>query len=271
MDDFKPVYQGTQPTQAPPQQQMELVSANVEVMGGPLPMELQANLELAKVTQDGAVMAVIQRGAQLQQFLQFKRIENQAQYDQAIDAFNAAKEAVQQCEALRHQSVDFQTKVVALKNAFFKTIRDGIERSKQHLGQLIDVKKQADLAVAKARAEEAARLLNESGAGVNGVPIVQQDGVGVVQMQPPPVEVPGNVVSSARGAKVHTRTDTEFEVIDLVKFLKVCVSAGERNKWLSDHVGEFIEVKVSVVKKLAAENKKRKIDGVRIEQVTKTV
>ena len=231
-------------------------------------LELKASMEVAKVAGNPALLGLIKRSTQLAQWKNFKLIENQVQYDQAIDAFNEAKSILKDAEDLRHGVVDFPTKVVSLVNALFKSVRSGVEGCKGHIGGIINVKKQADAAAAQRAADAAAAVMEKE-----QVPQVVEDATGqsVVQFEPPPVEVPSNVVESAKGAKVHTRTDTVVEITDLVEFLKAVVSRNKRNVWLNENAGELVGVNLSVLKKLIAENNKKSVPGVAIRKETRTV
>lgn len=231
-------------------------------------MEVKANLELAKATQDGRLLKILQQATMLKQLQQFKKIMDKTQYDQAIDAFKLSGELVNELEKIRHEYVDFPTLVTKLINQFFKTIRDGLQASKEHLGRIIDTKKQEDEAAA-ARIQKEQQEKIEAGEPV----VVEKDGVEVVQLTPDFVttEAPGNVITSTRGAQVQTRKDLGIELEDLTEFLKVCVSKNQRNKWLSDHVEEVIEVKLTPLKKLIKENKKKSVPGLKLDQIRRTV
>ena len=233
----------------------------------PQSLELKASMEVAKVAGNPALLGLIGRSTQLAQWKNFKLIENQVQYDQAIDAFSATKIVLKELEDLRHGVVDFPTKVVSLVNGLFKSVRDGVEKSKVHIGGIINVKKQSDAAAAQ-RAADAAAL-----AAVDQTPqvVTNVSGENVVEFEPPPIQVPSNVVESAKGAKVHTRTDTEVSITNLELFLKAVVSKNKRNLWLSENAAGLVNVNLTVLKKLIAENGKKKVDGVSIEKVERTV
>ena len=227
----------------------------------------QANVQFAQVAADQRLLNLMQASAQLQLFQQFKVIETQAQYDQAIDAFTAAKGKIKELEDLRKGVVAVPTKFVQMVNNLFKQIRDGISRSKDHLGDIIDAKKQKDLQAAELAAKEAAEKVKE------GEPeVVEEDGVGVVQMgegeQTPP---PSNVIKSAKGAKVHTRKDILVEVVDIPLFLKTLSSKNKRYGWFTEKADDLVEVKLGVLKQLVKDNRQKKIPGVKVKEITKTV
>jgi len=228
---------------------------------------IQANAQFAQVAADQRLLSLMQASAQLQLFQQFKKIETQAQYDQAIDAFTAAKEKIKDLEDLRKSVVAVPTKFVQMVNNLFRQIRGGIEKSKEHLGDIIDAKKQMDLQAAELAAKEASEKIKE------GEPeVVEEDGVGTVQMgeggQTPP---PSNVVESARGAKVHTRKDILVEVVDLKLFLKTLSSKNKRYEWFTEKADDLIDVKLGVLKQLVKDNRQKKIPGVKFKDITKTV
>ncbi len=225
--------------------------------------ELAANLELAKATMDSRIGQILQLGNTLKQLEKFQRIENQQQYDQAIDAFNALKEAINQTEDIRHQYVDFPTQVTKLINGFFKQIRDGLEKTKNHIGRIIQVKKDEDTAAAQ-------RALEESQAKTDAEGAIVPDGDGEIKFEPE-TQVPTNVVSSERGAKVHSRSDIHVEIVDLDEFLKACVSKNKRNLWLSENVSQIIDVKMAALRGLIKENKKKVVPGLEVRTISKVV
>jgi len=235
----------------------------------------QATIEFAKVAGDQRLIVLMQQSAQLSLFLPFKKIETLEQYDQAIDAFTASKKTIKDLETLRHSAVDYPTKLVKMINGLFKQIRDGIERSKNHLGLIINAKKQADDALAKAAEIEAeAKRQAAIDAGVPVIPEVIDagDGVGEVQMEGNVIPViPSNTVESARGAKVHTRKDIEVEVVDLKLFLKTLASKNQRYEWFTDEAESLIEVKIGPLKALHKANSAKKIPGLLFKTVTKTI
>jgi hypothetical protein len=251
MDDFVPM-NGTVsvPQVAPPAQ---------------LTVDQRAATEFVKVAGDQRLIGLMLKSAQMQVYLRHPRIENQAQYDQAIDAFDAAKKVIKDAEDLRHEWVDLPTKLVSMINETFKkNVKDPIEVVKAHLGRMIDVKKGEDAAAAQRIQQQQVEL------AASGQPVVGEDGrvqVGAVEVQ-----TPGNVVSSARGAKVHSRTETIVTITDLTAFLKIVCGTNKRFDWLQAHLDELVEVKIGVLKRLILEKGKVKsIPGVEIEKGTKTV
>lgn len=239
MDDFTPAVQQAEPN-----------------------TDMLAAGKLAEVAGDQRFIAICQQSAQLSVFQQFKTIETPEQYDQAIDAFDASKKAVKDLEALRHTVVDYPTKFIKLVNGLFKQIRDGLEVSKKHLGVIINSKKAAD--------EEAAQAaIEEQKDQTDGEAIVNEDGV--VQMGDEPILPPSNTVESARGAKVHTRKDIEVEIEDMTAFLKALVSKNARYGWFVSVKEELIEVKIGALKRLIKDNGGKKIPGVKVTKVTKTI
>ena len=228
---------------------------------------MQANVALAETTTDVRVTNILQLSTKLRQLQQFKRITDQTQYDQAIDAFNLTRDKIKEIDAIRHEHVDLETMTVKLKNQFFKSIKDDLERTKAHLGGIIDKKKREDGEAAE-RAQDEAKAKIESGETV----VVEKDGVGEVVFDlSETVSPPENVVTSSRGASVQTRTDLGVEVTDLTEFLKTCVSKNKRNLWLSGNVAQFIEIKLTPLKALIKENKKASVPGLTLEQTRRTV
>jgi len=241
----------------------EFIPNGVDTGGNTLmPVEVRASMELVKVTQDARMLGVIQAATRLAQLRQFGKIETQEQYDQAIDAFSAVKEALKTAEFIRHEYVDFPTTVVKLTNDFFRSVKDNLESTKAHLSQIIQAKKSADEAAAKRATEELA--------GMGPVVKTGSDGVTTVEIEPN-IEIPKNVVMSAKGAKVHTRRDTVVKVVDLRAFLKAAMSKSTRNIWLNEGIEELVEVKVGVLKRLIIENKRSKVPGVVVEVEEKAV
>jgi len=229
--------------------------------------EMEANLELAKAASDTRLLNLIQSASVLKQLKQFARIETQQQYDQAIDAFNSTKELVKDVEKIRHEYVDFPTSVAKLINGFFKPIRDGIESTKDHLGKIIDAKKRVDFDAAKALAKQQREKAAEIGEPVT---VETSDGVREIVIGAD-VLPPNNVVSSAKGAKVHTRIGKEVKIVDLVAFLKACVSKAERNQWLAEHVESLVTVNESALLSLIKEGGKKKVPGVELVETSRTV
>jgi len=219
-------------------------------------------MELARVTADSRLLRIIQTATTLKVLEQYKVIETQEQYDQAIDAFEALKQAIKDAEAIRKDAVAFPTRITQLINGFFKPIRDGIEKTKDHVGVLIQRKKSADAEAAQ-RAQEAA----VAQAQATGEAAVVD---GVVQFDDT-VPVPGNVVESAKGAKVHTRTHDTLEITDLVVFLKACISKSPRYSYLAGNINEIVAVNTGLVLKIAKEKKVKKVPGCEIVLVSKVV
>jgi post-segregation antitoxin (ccd killing protein) len=243
-----------------------------EIIDAPQPqsLELRASLEVGKVASNPALLGLIARSTQLAQWKNFKLIENQVQYDQAIDAFAQAKGVLKELEVLRLSVVGFPTKVVSLINALFKSVRDGVEGYKGHIGGIINVKKQADAAAAK----RAADIVAASAALVADQPpqvVESAGGESVVQFEPAPIVVPGNVVESLKGAKVHTRVDTEVTITNMEALLKVIVSKSKRNAWLNENLEALVTVNRGVLKKLIVDNEKQKVNGIVIDKVRTTV
>jgi len=225
-------------------------------------LETRASQELAKVLQDGRVLQLMQYTATLHQLLPVTAIENQSQYDQVIDAFDSAKKLINLVEERRVEFVGFPTKVVKLINDMFKQIKGNVAIAKDHFGALIEAKKQFDAAVFKRAHEEA---------GPQEPHVIEgEDGVGVVDFDNTPPE-PSNVVTSARGAKTHSRSDIEVTIIDPVALLKVIVSKNKRYADINAAVGELVEIKIGPLKRLIKEGKRRSLPGVKIEQTSKTV
>lgn len=235
--------------------------------GQELSIEVKASLELVKVTQDAVLLQMISQATQLQQLRQFHKIETQAQYDQAIDAFDACKKLIAEWEAKRHWFVDYPTKVVDLINGFFRTVKDGMTATKTHLGKLIDARKLQDIEAAN-RAQVAT---NEAAAAQITTGEPPENGMGIVQLEPTPVQMPSNVVTSARGAKVHTRKDTVLQMKDLQEFLKACTSKSARNLWLSENAEKLVVVNLAALKQLMKENEKKVVPGIEVVEERKVI
>lgn len=233
----------------------------------PMSLELKASAEVARASMDTRVSEILQLSTKLRQLQQFKKILNQQQLDQAINAFNVAKDKLKELDSIRHEYVDLPTMIVKLINQFFKSIRDDLDRSKTHLGKIIAKKAEEDRAEEQKKQEEAARKL-EAGELVT----VEKDGVETVvfdqeQVTPPP----GGVVTSSRGASVKTKQDIVVEIKDLQEFLKTCVSKNKRNTWLSENVEKILEVKLFPLKQLIKDNKKTAVPGLIIRKEGKVV
>lgn len=229
----------------------------------PIPLDMLANQELTKVLADGRVLQLMQYTATLHQLLPMTVIENQSQYDQVIDAFDSAKKLINLVEERRVEFVGFPTKVVKLINDLFKQMKGNVEIAKNHFGALIEAKKQFDAAIyARSQAD-----------GVTKEPqiVPSSEGVGKVDFGGESISPPSNVVSSAKGAKTHSRGDIEVTIIDLEAFLKVVVSKNKRYAEFNAAIGELVEVKIGPLKKLIKDGKKRTVPGVKIEATSKTV
>lgn len=237
-------------------------SAGDTPAAAPVPLDVLANQELAKVMQDGRVTQLMTFTATLHQLLPVTVIENQSQYDQVIDAFDSAKKLLKLIEERRVEIVGFPTKVVSLINDLFRQLRIGVEIAKTHFGALIEAKKQFD-------AQNYA--MSQQAAVEQGPQSVQiDDGIEKVQFESTQ-EAPMNVVKSAKGAKVHSRTDIEVTIVDLVAFLKVLTSTNKRYADISALAGEIVEIKIGPLKKLIKEGNRKKIPGLKIEQTSRTV
>lgn len=237
----------------------------VAVVNNSMSIDMRASLELVQITQNDKFLSLLQLESVLKQLQQFHRIETQAQYSQAIDAFNATKLALKDCEALRHIYVDFPTKVADLINGLFKPIRDGLSNTKDHLGKIIDNKKLAD--------EDVARRAQEAVIGVQPVNIAApQAGEQFAPVQVSDViPIPGNVVASERGAKIHTRKSIAVNITDLDAFLKACVSKNERLLWLGAAKSTFITINLPVLKALIEKESKRTVPGVELTEERQTI
>ena len=234
--------------------------------------EIRVAGEIAKVAGDVRVMNVVRLGAQLAQLRKFKKIENQEQYEQAIDAFGALKDGLKDLEETRHHYVDFPTKLVRYVNNFFKPIREDLENTKGHIGGLIDAKKLADQKAAEEEAGKVAEEQAQKSPEERGQGEVVSVGDGQEMPLTPELEAATrNVVTSARGVSVHTRQREVCVIENLEDFLRQCVSRSERNKWLVEEIGSLITVDTVRLAKLLREAGKRRLKGVRIEMVRTTV
>ena len=221
-----------------------------------------AQAEYAKVLQDGRVLELMTYIGTLYQLSNVTAIENQVQYDQVIDAFDSSKKLLKLIDERRIEIVGFPTKTISLINGLFKQLKENVDKVKGHFSALIESKKafdkaQFDMGTAETLSQEPQVV--ESDDGVSTVAFAGEQ------------EAPSNVVKSARGAKTHSRTDIEIEVTDLVAFLKVVVSSNKRYADFNAAASELVEVKVGVLKRLIKEGKRRKLPGVKIEHVSKTV
>lgn len=227
--------------------------------------EMRASLELVKVAQDARFLECIAKATTLKVLEGFSRIEDDEQYEQAINAFDACKKAIRELETLRKEYVAFPTKVVSLVNATFKTVRDGLTGTKEHTGKMIDVRKQADLELNRQRLEEAREVSEEP------VQTTDEAGVTTVQFEPVVPEAPSNVVESVKGAKVHSRSETVVTVVSKAAFVRAVMGKNKRNEWMTKHAEEVLQVNMTLVKEIVKDNKKRKFPGLKVETKTRTV
>lgn len=220
-----------------------------------------AQAEYAKVLQDGRVLELMTYIGTLYQLSNVTVIENQVQYDQVIDAFDSSKKLIKLIDERRVEIVGFPTKTISLINGLFKQLKENVDKVKGHFSSLIEAKKSFDKAQHEMGqlVQDRDAVLHESGDGVSTIEFTGD--------QAPP----SNVVKSARGAKVHSRSDIEIEITDPIAFLKVVVSSNKRYADIHAAVGELVEIKVGVLKRLIKEGKRRKLAGVEITQVSKTV
>lgn len=228
----------------------------------PEALEAKANVELAKVLQDQRIAQIMQYTATLHQLLPVTAIENQTQYDQVIDAFDSSKKLIKLVEERRLSFVQFPTKVIKLVNNLFKQLRENVEIAKNHFAALIEAKKQFD-----AQVYERTHL---EGATHDPQVTTSEDGVGTVEFADEQ-QPPSNVVTSAKGAKTHSRTDVEIEIVDLPAFLKLVAGKNKRYEDLQANINQLIEVKMNVLKKLVKEGNRKSLPGLEIKRVSKTV
>ncbi len=219
-----------------------------------------AQTEYAKVLQDGRVLELMTYIGTLYQLSNVTVIENQVQYDQVIDAFDSSKKLTKLIDERRIEIVGFPTKTISLINGLFKQLKENVDKVKKHFSLLIEAKKVFD----KAQFDMGQQQPEEPQV------VKSDDGVGTVAFAGDQ-EAPGNVVKSARGAKAHSRTDIEIEVTDTIAFLKVVVSSNKRYADFNAAASELVEIKMGVLKRLVKEGNRRKLPGVKIEQVSKTV
>ncbi len=220
-----------------------------------------AQTEYAKVLQDGRVLELMTYIGTLYQLSNVTVIENQVQYDQVIDAFDSSKKLLKLIDERRVEIVGFPTKTISLINGLFKQLKENVDKVKGHFSALIEAKKGFD----KAQYDMGQQQPPEEPQVVES-----DDGVSTVEFageQAPP----SNVVKSARGAKAHSREDIEVEITDPVKFLKVVVSSNKRYADINAAIGELVEIKVGVLKRLIKEGNRRTLPGVEITPVSKTV
>jgi hypothetical protein len=233
-------------------------------------LELRANMELVKPATDSRFIDIMTKQIHWkgQHAATPAAIADDKQYKHAIDIFDEMKKQNKALEELRKEYVAFPTKVVSMINGLFKTVRDSIDLSRGIVGKLIQDKKSADEKAALllvAQAEEKAKAGELESSEID-------DGVSKVDFEPTLPELPGNVVESGSGAKVHTRTSLSVEVMDLGEFLKIMTSKQNRLFWLTDHLAEVVKIDIPALSRILKENPtKRKINGLKIEKVEKVV
>lgn len=234
--------------------------------------EMKANIELAKVSAEPGFLGLVQQQISWRGVCgSLVKVENAEGAKALTDHFDGMKKDLKALETLRLSKVAFPTKVVRMINGLFKQVKDGIESDKGKVGGLI-----ADWNVRETERVERLRREVEEQKEKGEVQVTKEeageDGVGKVQFGTPVPDLPGNVVESARGAKVQMRSGLEVEVTDLGEFLKLLVSKSEGNKWISDAKAELITVNVNVMAKLLKANpKRRNVKGLRIKKVSKAV
>lgn len=232
--------------------------------------DTKANMELVTVINDARIANILQWDAYLKQFQSFKKIETPEQYTQTIEAFDAAKERLKELEGLRHMYVDYQTKVVGLKNGYFRQVREGLERSKGHLGGLIQKKKDEDLAAAMRQREAEEALIEEQGS----VEQVLEDGMNLVQTSgsEPVTQIPGNVVETSSGARVHSRETLTVTVYDKKELIKAAIGTNKRFGYLQEVFDEMVEINTAVLKRaIKGKAKIKKVPGVEFEKGKRVV
>ena len=241
-------------------------------------LEVRANIEYAKAAGDPAFLEFLQLQVKWQPIEgNLKKLAGDEDLNKAVDLFDEMKVAIKNLDDLRLQHVAFPTKVVSMVNSLFKQVRDGMLKSKDHVGRLIDVRRQEverEFQRKKAEAEEQERKrLEAAKKGEVGEVVVEEVATGVekVQMEIQVPDAPENTVVSTRGAKVHTRSTESVEIVNLEAFLKLVVSKDKRNGWLVERRKDLITIDTNLLGKLMRDNKKNKVKGVRVEKVTKTV
>lgn len=227
------------------------------VVGKPS-MEALAQQEYAKVLQDSRIAKIMQNTAILHQLLPMTVITNQTEYDQVIDAFDSAKKMIQYTEKCRVEIVGFPTKVIKMINELFKQLKGNVTIAKDHLGALIDAKKKFDKQMIEAGVQ-----------AVEDKPL--EEGVTKINIEGDLDEKPNNVVSSAKGAKVHTRTGLSVTIMDKVALLKMLVSKNKRYAPFTEALDDIVEINIGPLKKIIKENNRQKLPGLKIEQTSRTV
>ena len=249
-----------------PAAQTPTIVSNAAPTLADLPVEAKAGMEAARVAQDARMMSLLKKSAALQQFLHFTRIENSVQLDQAVEGFNYTKATLKEFEALLREYIDYPNMVVKLVRGMFKPPVEGVERVKAHLGGMIDVWRKAE--EAKVARETAAAA---TPAGDGAATTVVQDGQEVVTFDAEPPAPPSNVITSARGAKVHGRLSRSLSVTDLKELLRAATSTNKRHGWLAENLATFVEIKTGTLLRLMDENKKRAVPGCELIEEKKTV
>lgn len=231
----------------------------------PINPDTLAQNELIKITQDSRVLQILKYSAHLQQLLHVTSIQTQTEYDQVIDAFDSAKKLLKAIDAREEEMLGFPVRVVKLGKGLFKQLRDNVKIMKDHYGSLIDAKKKFDEGQYERTAAAAESVPAE--------PQTQQgdDGVGTVTFDAQTPAPPNNVVTSAKGAKVHTRTGIELEVVDIIAFLKLVISKNKRNAAFNEAAAELVTVNFGPLKRIIKEGNRRSVAGIKITETSKTV
>jgi hypothetical protein len=241
-------------------------------------LEVKANIEYAKAAGDPAFLEFLQLQVKWQPIEgNLKKLVGDDDLNKAVDLFDEMKVSIKNLDDLRLQHVAFPTKVVSMVNSLFKQVRDGMARSKDHVGRLIDVRRQEverEFQRKKLEAEEQERKRLEKAKKGEKQDVVTEEvaeGIKKVQMEIKIPDAPENTVVSTRGAKVHTRQTESLEIVDLAAFLKLLVSKDKRNGWLVEKRGELVKIDTGLLQKLMKDNKKAKVGGMKVVKESKTI
>lgn len=237
----------------------------------PQPPEVQAQIQLAGVTADPQFSTLLKASAMwLQVLTTVPRINNDQDYQNALELFTKVKRAIDAKENFRHSVVDVPTKFVRLVNDMLRPLGDNFEKVKGHLSRII-----SDWdAIKRREAEEAQRKADEAHAAQQEQPAAPESAdaeipgppaEGKVQIDPPEVAAPPTTVKTESG-QVQMREFVEIEITDKIALLKAIVSKAERNEIYTTELVSFNE---PGLKKLC--EGRRKIPGVKWERKKKAV
>jgi hypothetical protein len=221
-------------------------------------IEARANQQVAKVMQDQRLFDLIKKASQVQVYLQFNKIENATQYEQAKAGIGYIKQAFGDAETFCHEVVDVYKAFTSKVDALFKnSVKDPLKKAEDHLKGLVEAKDKADRL-----AEEEAKRAQAAATAAGQMPMLGENGEVMVGSPPsldggsplPPSMQPGNAVESARVSNAPMEQNpVGYAVEDLKAFLKIVAGTNKRYTWLQDHADELIMVNLGVLKRLVDE------------------